>query len=76
MYIIYSKIIKINDFKKYNNLQKIKLKQLGLVNAEKLLEKDLEEFNEYLEANKNRARNAMKTAEVICYFIQDEMKLK
>jgi hypothetical protein len=45
------------------------LKQLGLVNAEKLLEKDLEEFNEYLEANKNRARNAMKTAEVICYFI-------
>ena len=33
------------------------------MNSEKLLDKDLEEFNEYLEANKNRARNAMITAE-------------
>lgn len=53
-----------------NNFEdKVKLKQLGLVNNEKILERDLEYFNEYLEQNKNRARNAMKTAE-------DEMKLK
>jgi hypothetical protein len=35
------------------------------VNAERIIEKDLEDFNEFLEANKNRARNAMKTAEVL-----------
>lgn len=53
-----------------NNFEdKVKLKQLGLINNEKIMEKDLEYFNEYLEQNKNRARNAMKKAE-------DEMKLK
>jgi hypothetical protein len=34
------------------------------MNTEKVLEKDLEDFNEFLEANKNCARNAMKKAEV------------
>jgi len=40
------------------------------VNSEKLLDKDLEEFNEYLEANKNRARNAMKTAEARFFYLR------
>mgnify|MGYP007047736035 CR=1 FL=1 len=35
-----------------------------MINLEKIMDKDLDDFNEYLEANKNRARNAMKTAEV------------
>ena len=42
---------------------------MGLINAEKILERDLEDFNEYLEANKNRARNAMKTAEVTLAYL-------
>ena len=37
----------------------------GLINTERNVEKDLEEFNEFLEANKNRARNAMRSAEVL-----------
>ncbi len=38
---------------------------MGLSNTEKVLEKDMEKFNEYLEENKNQARNAMKKAEVL-----------
>lgn len=40
-----------------------------MINLEKIMDKDLDDFNEYLEANKNRARNAMKTAEVFYYLV-------
>ena len=45
---------------------------MGLSNTEKVLEKDMEKFNEYLEENKNQARNAMKKAEVFIYYYKSD----
>ena len=42
----------------------MELKKMGLMNTEKIIEKDLSNFNEYIDMSNNQTRNALKNADV------------